>query len=178
MLAYYVLWLTPLAASVLLWRRRNVHRDSWLVVAVLALAVFFYLARDPAKLAQTLSRLARVLPSKLAALVADVAEKFATGLGIVRRPSRLAVALLLSLPLWLCISLGVWAVVVAFHVPLPFTASFLLVAMLVIGVAVPTPGAVGGFHEALRAGLTLFFATPNDTAQISSWRPSSPAGRR
>ena len=44
-------------------------------------------------------------------LVADVAEKFATGLGIVRRPSRLAVALLLSLPLWLCISLGVWAVV-------------------------------------------------------------------
>ena len=30
----------------------------------------------------------------------------------------------------------------------PFTGSFLLMAMLVIGVAVPTPGAVGGFHEA------------------------------
>jgi uncharacterized membrane protein YbhN (UPF0104 family) len=29
---------------------------------------------------------------------------------------------------------------------------------------VPTPGAVGGFHEATRIGLTMFFAAPNDAA--------------
>jgi len=31
-------------------------------------------------------------------------------------------------------------------------------------VAVPTPGAIGGFHEAFRIGATVFFATPNDRA--------------
>lgn len=132
--------------------------------SLVALVVLFMLARDPAALGRTLGRLAEVLPSKFAGLLADVAEKFAAGLAAVRRPGRLLVALAISLPLWLCISLGTWAVVQGFHLAVPMTGSFLLTAMLVIGVAVPTPGAVGGFHEALRAGLTLFFAAPNDAA--------------
>lgn len=132
--------------------------------SLVTLAVLFYLARDPAALGQTLGRLARALPSKLAGLLAQVAEKFATGLGAVRRPGRLLMALGLSFPLWLCICLGIWAVVRAFHLTVPFTGSFLLVSMLVIGVAVPTPGAVGGFHEAVRIGLTFFFGAPNDAA--------------
>jgi uncharacterized membrane protein YbhN (UPF0104 family) len=52
----------------------------------------------------------------------------------------------------------------AFDLRVPFTGSFLLIALLVIGVAVPTPGAIGGFHEAFRFGTTTFYATPNETA--------------
>ena len=37
-------------------------------------------------------------------------------------------------------------------------------ALLVVGVAVPTPGAVGGFHEAYRIGATAFFGADNDHA--------------
>jgi uncharacterized protein (TIRG00374 family) len=129
-----------------------------------ALALLFVLARDPARLGRTLARLEKVLPSRLAGLLARVAEKFARGLGIVRRPRRLLVSLLLSVPLWLCIALGIWAAAVAFHLEVPFTGSFLLLALLVIGVAVPTPGAVGGFHEAFRIGATVFFGAPNDAA--------------
>jgi uncharacterized membrane protein YbhN (UPF0104 family) len=47
---------------------------------------------------------------------------------------------------------------------MPFTGSFLLLALLVLGVAVPTPGAVGGFHEAFRIGATMFYAVPQDDA--------------
>ena len=36
--------------------------------------------------------------------------------------------------------------------------------MLVIGVAVPTPGAVGSFHEAYRIAVTTFFHAPNNAA--------------
>jgi uncharacterized membrane protein YbhN (UPF0104 family) len=46
----------------------------------------------------------------------------------------------------------------------PYPGSFLLVALLVIGVAVPTPGAVGGFHEAFRVGVTTFFGATNQAA--------------
>ena len=39
---------------------------------------------------------------------------------------------------------------IAFGIDMPFSGTFLLQALLVIGVAVPTPGAVGSFHEAYR----------------------------
>jgi uncharacterized protein (TIRG00374 family) len=132
--------------------------------ALAVLVVFFVLAGDPARLGRTLFRLERVLPSTLAGLLARVAEKFATGLGAVRRPGRLLVALILSLPLWLSIAMGIWAASVAFHLAIPFTGSFLVVALLVVGVAVPTPGAVGGFHAAYKFAATTFFGASDDAA--------------
>jgi glycosyltransferase 2 family protein len=129
-----------------------------------ALVVLFVLAGDPGRLGRVMLRLEQILPSSLAGLIARVAEKFAHGLGAIRRPSRLLLALLLSLPLWLSICLGIWSVTMAFGFDVPFTGSFLLVAVLVLGVAVPTPGAVGGFHEAFRVATTVFFAVPDDAA--------------
>jgi hypothetical protein len=37
-------------------------------------------------------------------------------------------------------------------------------AVLVVGVAVPTPGAVGGFHQAYRIGVTAFFGATTPQA--------------
>jgi uncharacterized protein (TIRG00374 family) len=132
--------------------------------AFAGLVVLFLLAGNPARLAATLSRLEQVLPSTLAGMLSRIAEKFATGLGAIRRPGRLIVALALSFPLWLSIGLGIWAAAMAFRLYDPFAGSFLLTALLVIGVAFPTPGAVGGFHEAFRIGATLFFGAPDDSA--------------
>lgn len=134
------------------------------VGAAIALGVLFALAKDPAKLAQTLSRLERMLPSRLVALLATVAEKFARGLGVIRKPGRLAVALVLSLPLWLSIAAGIWATSAAFSLAMPFAGTFLVMALLVVGVATPTPGAVGGFHYAFKFGATTFFGATDDAA--------------
>jgi glycosyltransferase 2 family protein len=133
-------------------------------LAFVALAVLFVLAGDPARFARTMARLEHVLPSALAGLIARIAEKFARGLGIIRRPRRLLTALALSVPLWLSIDLGIWAVAMAFGFAVPFTGSFLVLAFLVIGVAVPTPGAIGGFHEAFRLAATTFYGAPDDAA--------------
>ena len=133
-------------------------------LALGALAVLFMLAGDPARLGRTMARLEKVLPSALAGMLARVAEKFAIGLGVIRRPGRLFVALLWSYPLWLSIAAGIWAVGVAFRLPVPFTGSFLLLSILTIGVAVPTPGSIGGFHEAYRIGVTAFYGAPDITA--------------
>src|SRR5262245_14629004 len=129
-----------------------------------ALTVLFVLAGNPERLRTTLERLERVLPSALAGLLARIAEKFARGLGAIRRPGRLLVALALSFPLWLSIAVGIWSAAVAFQIAVPFTGSFLILTLLVLGVAVPTPGAVGGFHAAFRYGATAFFAAPDDAA--------------
>ena len=45
-----------------------------------------------------------------------------------------------------------------------FVGSFLTMTILVVGVAVPTPGAVGGFHKAYQIGAVAFFGTANDRA--------------
>jgi glycosyltransferase 2 family protein len=129
-----------------------------------ALIVLFVLAGDPERLGRAMARLERVVPSTLAGMIAKISEKFARGLGAIRRPGRLLVALAWSFPLWLCIATGIWSVAVAFRFAVPFTGSFLLIALLVIGVAVPTPGAIGGFHEAFRVGATMFFGAPDDAA--------------
>lgn len=132
--------------------------------ALSALGVLFVLAGDPERLGRAMSRLEQVIPSTLAGLIARIAEKFAQGLGAIRRPGHLIGALLWSIPLWLSIAAGIWAVAVAFRFPVPFTGSFLLIALLTIGVAVPTPGAVGGFHEAFRIGATMFYGAPQEAA--------------
>jgi uncharacterized membrane protein YbhN (UPF0104 family) len=129
-----------------------------------ALAVLFVLAGNPARFGRAMFRLEQVVPSVLAGVIAKVAEKFARGLAAIRRPGRAIIAVAWSFPLWLSIALGIWAVAVAFRVPVPFTGSFLIIALLVLGVAIPTPGAVGGFHAAFRYGATAFFNAPDDAA--------------
>lgn len=133
-------------------------------VSTSVLIVLFVLAGQPERLGRAMRRLERAMPSAFAGLVAKIAEKFVRGLGAIRRPSRVLIALAWSFPLWLCICLGIWSVAVAFRFDVPFTGSFLLLALLVLGVAVPTPGAIGGFHEAFRAGTTMFYGAPDDAA--------------
>jgi glycosyltransferase 2 family protein len=125
--------------------------------------ILFVLAGDPERLGRATERLARVVPS-FAAVIARIAEKFARGLGAIRRPGRLLVALAWSFPLWLSIAAGIWAVAVAFRLTVPFTGSFVVIALLVLGVAVPTPGAIGGFHAAFRYSATTFFGAPDAAA--------------
>ena len=128
------------------------------------LVLLFFLAGHPATLERLTRLLARVLPGRLGAAAARFVHAFAEGLAIVRQPRRLGIALLLSLPLWLSIATGIWLVTVAFHIRMPFPGAFLVQALLVVGVAVPTPGAVGGFHYFYRLGTTAFYGAPSDRA--------------
>jgi len=45
-----------------------------------------------------------------------------------------------------------------------YLGSFLVMTLLVVGVAMPTPGAVGGFHTMYKFAVTTFFGVPNDRA--------------
>ena len=96
--------------------------------------------------------------------MASFARTFAEGLAVVRRPSRLVFALAWSFVLWLVIATQLWVIARAFDILLPYAGSFLLTAMLVVGVAIPTPGGVGGTHEAFRLGVTSFYGADNDAA--------------
>jgi uncharacterized protein (TIRG00374 family) len=133
-------------------------------VALAVLIAMFVMAGHPERLHRIVLQLERVLPARIAHVVARFARTFAEGLAVVRRPQRLALALGWSLVLWLLIALYAWMSARAFGIVLPFIGSFLVSAILVVGVAVPTPGGVGGVHEAFRLATTEFFGAPNDAA--------------
>ena len=134
------------------------------VASVAGLAFMMLVAGHPEKLAAWALRIERVLPAKFAAAMAQFVRTFLEGLAVVRQPARLVVAGLLSLPLWLSIALGIWATSRAFHIDMIYPGAFLMMAVLVVGVAVPTPGSVGGFHKAYQIGAVAFFGVANDKA--------------
>lgn len=133
-------------------------------LALTGLAVLFALAGHPERLGRAAGRIERVLPARAAAMVARFVETFAQGLAVMRQPRRLAVALLLSCPLWLSIAAGIWLTSHAFHMTFSYPGSFLVMTLLVVGVAMPTPGAIGGFHAMYQLAVTTFFGAPTDRA--------------
>ncbi len=133
-------------------------------VAVGTLVLMFVMAGHPERLHGWVLKAEGVLPGRVAALLARLARTFAEGFAVVRSPVRLMAALAWSLVLWMTVAMGIWLVAVAFGIDMPVTGGWLMLAPLVVGVAVPTPGGVGGFHEAFRLGATSFFGADNDTA--------------
>ncbi len=132
--------------------------------SLVAFFVLFGLAGHPERLGRLTLNIERVLPGPLARGAARFVETFAQGLAVMRQPRRLVASLALSFPLWISIAAGIWLTSRAFHITFPFTASFLVMAMLVVGVAVPTPGAIGGFHAFFQFAVETFFAAPHDRA--------------
>lgn len=121
-------------------------------------------AARPALVHRLIDFFLRPLPERFRTKLAALIYGLLDGLAVTRDPLRLAQAIALSVPLWLSIAGGIWMAMLAFHMTVPFTASFLIMTLLVVGVAAPTPGAVGGFHAAFRYGATVFYGVDNDRA--------------
>lgn len=133
-------------------------------VAVAALLVMFFMAGHPDRLHAWLLKAEAILPARLAAAIAKLATTFAEGFAVVRSPERLVAALGWSVLIWVMIAAGIWTLSLAFNINMSFTGSWLMLAPLVVGVAVPTPGGVGGFHAAYQIGATSFFGADRDAA--------------
>ena len=166
LLASYLLWFDPgmEARDSVVFRAIRFGGLVMAPVALGVLALMFFMAGHPERLHGWLLKAERILPARLAAMIAKLARMFAEGFAVVRRPERLLAALAWSVVLWMVIAAGIWTVAIAFRIGMPFTGGWLMLAPLVVGVAVPTPGGVGGFHEAFRLGATSFFGADNDTA--------------
>jgi uncharacterized protein (TIRG00374 family) len=132
--------------------------------AIVLMGMMWVLATHPERIGRVVFRAAGVLPHRVADRLGGLAQTFSSGFAVAREPRALALALFWSYPLWLAIAAEAWLVTIAFGIVMPFTGTFLLQALLVIGVAVPTPGAVGSYHEAYRIGVTTFFGAAEDAA--------------
>lgn len=133
--------------------------------ATLAVMVaFYFLAGRPEAIGRWSARIERRLPKRLADLVEGLAQTFALGLGAVRRPQQLLLVFAWSFPLWISIAIGIWLVSRAFYVDLPPMGAVLVMTLLVVGVAVPTPGSIGGFHMFYQIAVMSFYHASKEKA--------------
>jgi glycosyltransferase 2 family protein len=133
-------------------------------VSVVLFAVMWTLASHPERIGGFVRMADRLLPHRIAHKLADLATAFSRGFVAARSPMTLLAGVLWSFPLWVFIAAETWAVTRAFDIAMPFAGGFLVQVFLVIGVAVPTPGGVGSYHEAYRWAVTTFFHAANDRA--------------
>ena len=86
-----------------------------------------------------------------------VALGLSRGADALRSPRRLLPILGHSLLAWITIGLGTWLGIRAVGVEIGFADVFVMLPLLALGVSLPTPGGVGGYHALMQFGLTSLF---------------------
>jgi hypothetical protein len=133
-----------------------------LLVALVCAVVFSVLRR--AQTERFLEKLWRRLPEKLQPRARSFAETFVDGFASLKSPRLLLLVVAGSLAMWLVINVQIYAVIRAFHLDLPFSASFVVTAAAVLGLMFPTPGGLGSYHVAVQLALTDVYGVARDAA--------------
>jgi hypothetical protein len=134
-------------------------------VALAALVFLLALHANAERVTGLVERLLARAPRFVREPASRMLRAFSFGLAVLRAPlPHLAKIGVQSLAIWLLIALGFHLNHAAFGIELPFHATFLLIAFLVVGVAIPTPGMVGGFHAFYLIALSDVFGVPRATA--------------
>lgn len=106
----------------------------------------------------------RALPPKIAAKIASILHSFLDGMSALKTAKDVLVLAVFSLVIWLIICFQIHATLRAFDLDFPYPVTFFVLTWAVMGLAIPTPGGVGGYHVAIAYALTGFYGVPKDTA--------------
>ncbi|OIP92553.1 MAG: hypothetical protein COS57_11035 [Syntrophobacterales bacterium CG03_land_8_20_14_0_80_58_14] len=134
-------------------------RSSVLFLLV-TLGLFAVMVRMMVRREATLRILAPLigrLPVRYAGTVNRLIDHFIEGFRIVVDPALLLLVSLLSIVIWFVDVLAIYLLFLAFGLHLPVAAAFVLMIILIIGIAIPTaPGFIGNWHYFCILGLGLF----------------------
>ncbi len=128
------------------------------------LVVLGFLAAKPARTDRFVKPLLGPLPERLAARIEAILLSFLDGLGALGTARDVAVVAVSSVALWCLIAAQVWMTLLAFDLRVAYPVSFFVIAWAILGLAIPTPGGVGGYHTAVAYALTGFYGVSKDTA--------------
>ena len=133
------------------------------LLLVLVGAVLFSVFRR-AQTERFLAKFWRRLPERFQPRARTFAETFVDGFASLKSPRLLLLVTAGSIGMWLVINLQIYTVLRAFHVDVPFSASFVVTAAAVLGLMFPTPGGLGSYHLAVQLALTDVYGVAKDTA--------------
>lgn len=106
----------------------------------------------------------RIVPQRFRAAWMNFYDAFLQSLDLTRRPSALIKVIAFTVLIWIALTTQFWFVTIAMHRPLPLDASLFISGTTTIGLAIPTPGGVGGFHKVAQVILTTFYGFDIDSS--------------
>jgi len=109
-------------------------------------------------------RLGLLLPERFRASWMHFFDAFTDSLEIAKNRPLFLKVVLCTVGVWACLTSQFWFATKAVDHPLPFDASFFVTGVTTVGLAIPTPGGIGGFHKACQLVLTRFYAFDVDSS--------------
>lgn len=109
-------------------------------------------------------KLGRLLPARFRESWMHFFDTFVETLEITKHRRAFVTVLLCTAGVWACLTSQFWFATMAAHHPLPFDSSFFVTGVTTVGLAIPTPGGIGGFHKACQLVLTRFYGFSVDSS--------------
>ncbi len=134
------------------------------LLAVAAFGVMFAAAADPERAGGRARRLLSRLPHGRMERLAATVQRFLEAVAATRGGGPLGTALAWSFPIWASVAASLWCVSRAFGIDMQLAGSVILTTLAVVGVAVPTPAGIGGYHAAYQLGATVLYGASTDQA--------------
>jgi len=138
---------------------------SWMIksgilffaITLLIIAFIIVLVWQRETAVKIIDRILQVLPGKLSQKVMSVIHHFIDGFQVITDVKRLLYLLFLSMAVWVVDAAVIYSMFLAFSFDLPIVAAFVIMIILIAGIAIPTaPGFIGNWHYACILGLGLF----------------------
>jgi uncharacterized protein (TIRG00374 family) len=153
----FVLFFTPLPP----WLVRSSVLFLLLMLALVTAMILMIVKREASL--RVLAPLIGKLPARTAERVNRLVSHFIEGFRIMVDPRLLLWVTGLSIVIWLADVLVIYLLFLAFGFQLPVAAAFVLMIILIIGIAIPTaPGFIGNWHYFCILGLSLFNVPKTD----------------
>jgi uncharacterized protein (TIRG00374 family) len=127
------------------------------VVASIIFAGLVIASFHKKKAVELLAPVLAAIPPRITGKLTGLIDYFVDGLRIVKYPSLFGPVVMLSLLIWLADALAIHLLFKAFSLNLPGEAPFVLMIVLIAGIAIPVaPGFIGNWHYFCILGLGLF----------------------
>lgn len=152
----------PVAARWFYVVRAGAIASAVLLVALFSFLVGIYFFQS--KLRRGHEYVGRILPERFRDSWMHFFDSFTTSIEITKHRPAFAKVLFCTAGVWACLTGQFWFATMALHHPLPFDSSFFVTGVTTVGLAIPTPGGVGGFHKACQLVLTRFYGFDVDSS--------------
>lgn len=133
-----------------------------ILIGLIALMLGVYFFRGAIR--RLTARVSTILPVRFREPWMRFFDAFAKTLELVETPVAAVSVVAATAGIWFCLIAQYSCALNASHRPLPYDASLFLNAATTVGVAIPTPGGVGGFHKICQWVLTSYYQFDIDTS--------------
>ena len=154
----------------------NTDLPSWMIqssilffliaLALFCFVLFLILRRETAL--KFINIILDKLPGKFANKIDELLHHFINGLQIVTNVRLLLYLFFLSVIIWLLDVLTIYVLLLSFGFSLPVMASFVVMIVLIVGIAIPTaPGFIGNWHFACILALSFYGLSKPDALSFA-----------